>query len=181
MPVLSASPEAWTGSLGDRGWAQRLCWRQGQNSTEELRPPGSQGCGSRAGEHSEKGACGESEAQKLERSMAGAGSRGGAGFRGRGLVSSERQVRPRKSEKVLDGRGMESRQCPGEGGKGGWKAAGGLHLWTHEAVPRHLQPCPCPCPCPRPLGAICVQGLPWGGAVGGRGQSPTSSSRWKMS
>lgn len=115
----------------------------------------------RAGEQSAKGACGESEAQKPERSMAAARSR-------RCWVPGQRlgEFREasasmgRKSEKVLDGRGMDSRQRPREGGKGGWKPARGLHLWTHEAAPHHSQPCPCPCPCPRPLGAIRVQGIP---------------------
>lgn len=73
----------------------------------------------------------ESKAQKCELSMAGTMSSGGAGLQGRGSVSSERQASARgrevgRSEKILDGRGIDScRQLAAleKAGEGGWKLA----------------------------------------------------------
>lgn len=93
----------------------------------------------------------ESKAQKCELSTAGAMSSGGGGLQGRDSVSSERQASPRgrgvgRSEKVLDGRGINSCQQPAALEKAGGAAGSQLEdrALDPEAAAYYSQPCCCP-------------------------------------
>lgn len=75
-------------------------------SSEAHRQPGVWGRGKRTFWQREQ--CVESKAQRLELSTAGVMSSGGAGFQGRGSVSSERQVSPQQGSQARLWTGQES-------------------------------------------------------------------------